>query len=101
MRVLLIINLFFSALCFIELLSKKAKLLTDNGEAARDACINGLDITISSNWCCHEQLKSGELSNTAIWAVYPSSRLLARKVRVFIDYFLELFGDKPYWEEGA
>ncbi len=80
----------------------------DNGEAVRDACINGMCITICSIWCAHEQLKSGELvqvlkdyplvNDTAIWAVYPSSRLLAPKVRAFIDYFVTLFGDRPYWE---
>lgn len=80
----------------------------DNGEAVRDACIAGLGITVCSVWCAYEQLQSGELvqilkdqalaSDTAIWAVYPSSRLLAPKVRAFIDYFSERFGDKPYWE---
>jgi DNA-binding transcriptional LysR family regulator len=81
---------------------------SDNGEAVRDACANGLGITLSSTWCCYQQLQRGELvevlkdyplvSNTAIWAVYPSSRLLAPKVRVFIDYFTDCFGDSPYWE---
>lgn len=80
----------------------------DNGEAVRDACAEGLGITICSVWCAYEKLRSGELvqilkgqplaSDTAIWAVYPSSRLLAPKVRAFIDYFIERFGDKPYWE---
>jgi len=83
---------------------------TDNGEAVRDAAKNALGITVSSTWCCYQQIQQGELvqilkdyplvSNTAVWAVYPSSRLLAPKVRVFIDYFSELFGDTPYWEEA-
>lgn len=82
---------------------------TDNGEAVRDASISGLGITLSSTWCCYEQIKRGELlqvlkdyplmSNAAIWAIYPSSRLLAPKVRVFIDYFSECFGGLPYWDE--
>tara|TARA_R110002167_G_scaffold876_3_gene3869 strand:+ start:9865 stop:10755 length:891 start_codon:yes stop_codon:yes gene_type:complete len=86
----------------------KGALRTDNGEAVRDACINGLGITISSKWSVYKHLQNGELiqilseypiaTNTAIWAVYPSSRLLAPKVRAFIDYFTEYFGDIPYWE---
>lgn len=86
----------------------KGRLRTDNGEAVRDACINGLGITINSSWNAYQQIKNGQLieilkdtpliSNTAIWAVYPSSRLLAPKVRAFIDYFSELFGDEPNWE---
>lgn len=81
---------------------------TDNGEAIRDACVNGLGITINSSWSAYQQLNSGKLvqvlkdfplvSNTDIWAVYPSSRLLAPKVRAFIDYFSSYFGKTPYWE---
>ncbi len=84
---------------------------TDNGEAIRDACINGLGITINSKWSVYESLKKKELieilkdspllSNTAIWAIYPSSRLLAPKVRAFIDYFAAYFGDTPYWESES
>lgn len=81
----------------------------DNGEAVRDACAQGLGVSITSTWCAYEKLRSGELvqvlqdypmvSEAAIWAVYPSSRLLAPKVRAFIDYFAQYFGDKPYWED--
>ena len=88
----------------------KNRLRTDNGEAARDACVRGIGITISSTWCCYQHVQRGELvqilkdyplsSNTAIWAVYPSSRLLPPKVRVFIDYFYERFTDTPYWDQA-
>ncbi|MDO6426709.1 LysR family transcriptional regulator [Thalassotalea sp. 1_MG-2023] len=87
----------------------KGKLRADNGEAVRDACINGLGITINSMWSAYQHLNNGKLvqilkdyplvSNTAIWAVYPSSRQLAPKVRAFIDFFSAKFGDKPYWEK--
>jgi DNA-binding transcriptional LysR family regulator len=88
----------------------KGNLRTDNGEAVRDACINGLGITISSKWSVYKHLQNGKIvqilteyplaSDTAIWAVYPSSRLLAPKVRAFIDYFTEYFGGTPYWEKS-
>jgi DNA-binding transcriptional LysR family regulator len=87
----------------------KGNFRTDNGEAVRDACINGMGITISSKWSVYQHINNGELvqiledfplvADTAIWAVYPSSRLLAPKVRAFIDYFTECFGETPYWEE--
>ena len=86
----------------------KGKFRTDNGEAVRDASVSGIGITIGSKWSVYKQIQSGELvhimpkhpliSETAIWAVYPSSRLLAPKVRAFIDYFSDYFGDEPYWE---
>jgi DNA-binding transcriptional LysR family regulator len=86
----------------------KGPLRVDNGESLRDASIEGIGITISSVWCAYQELANGKLvqvlndfplvSDTAIWAVYPSSRLLAPKVRAFIDYFTEFFGEVPYWE---
>lgn len=82
---------------------------SDNGEAVRDACLNGLGITVCSNWIAYEHFKKGALipilkdfpliSNTALWAVYPSTRQLAPKVRAFIDYFVGVFGETPYWDE--
>lgn len=89
----------------------KGRLRTDNGEAVRDACVQGIGITVNSTWSAYHHLQSGELvqilsnypliSNTALWAVYPSSRQLAPKVRAFIDYFTEVFGETPYWERAA
>ncbi|MGR4019110.1 LysR family transcriptional regulator [Vibrio harveyi] len=81
---------------------------TDNGDAMRDACIDGLGVSINSIWSVYKQLQKGELveilqdyplvMNASIWAVYPSSRLIAPKVRAFIDYFAEYYGQPPYWD---
>ncbi|WP_299871338.1 LysR family transcriptional regulator [uncultured Cocleimonas sp.] len=88
----------------------KGRFRSDNGEAVRDACVDGLGITINSQWIAYKHLESGELveilkdfplvSDTAIWAVYPSSQLLAPKVRVFIDYFSELYSSPVYWDKA-
>ncbi|GAA6185173.1 LysR family transcriptional regulator [Aliiglaciecola sp. 3_MG-2023] len=85
-----------------------SRFTTDNGEATRDASVNGLGITVASTWSVYQHLKEKTLvpvlsnypllSETDIWAVFPSSRLLAPKVRVFIDYFTAYFGDIPYWD---
>ncbi|MEM9102223.1 MAG: substrate binding domain-containing protein, partial [Pseudomonadota bacterium] len=86
------------------------RLRTDNGEAVRDAAVSGMGITLTSVWCAYQQLQRGELvqilqdhplvNDTAIWAVYPSSRQIAPKVRTFIDHFAKYFGEAPYWEDG-
>lgn len=83
-------------------------LRVDNGEAVRDACAAGLGLAISSTWCSYKEIASGELievladfplqRKTDIWAVYPNSQFISPKVRVFIDYFSEYFGDKLCWE---
>ena len=87
----------------------KGNFRTDNGEAMRDACVDGLGISINATWNVYRHLQQGKLiqiledypliSNTAIWAVYPSSHLLAPKVRAFIDYFSEQYASPPYWDE--
>lgn len=88
----------------------KGNFRTDNGEAIRDACVQGMGITINSAWSAYRHLANGAMvailkdypvvSDTAIWAVYPSSRQLAPKVRAFIDYFSRYFGDIPYWDKA-
>lgn len=85
-----------------------SQIRVDNGEAVRDACAHGLGLTINSTWSAYELLSHGKLvkvledfplvCNTAIWAVYPSSRLLAPKVSVFIEYLIQQFGPEPYWD---
>lgn len=93
----------------IQKIKPKGAIRIDNGESTRDACIEGAGLTLSSIWCAYKALKAGTLvqvlknypveSDTAIWAVYPSSRLVAPKVRAFIDYFKDYYGEVPYWEK--
>lgn len=93
----------------VRKIKPKGAIRIDNGESVRDACANGVGLTICSIWCAYKELKTGNLvqvlrdypltSDTAIWAVYPSSRLLAPKVRAFIDFFVEYYGEEPYWED--
>ena len=85
------------------------RLRTDSAEAMRDACIAGLGLSVNATWSVYQHLQRGELIqvladyplvfDNAVWAVYPSSRLLAPKVRAFIDYFADYYGDPPYWEQ--
>ncbi|WP_261818125.1 LysR substrate-binding domain-containing protein [Vibrio gallicus] len=81
----------------------------DQGEAIRDAAIDSLGIAMCSESLVYKQIQSGSLievlpdfplhDDASIWAVYPSSRLLASKVRAFVDYFSEYYGVPPYWEK--
>ena len=88
----------------------KNRLRMDNGEAVRDACIAGNGLTLTATWCSYPYLKDGRLiqvlkdtplaSQSALWAVYPSNRLLAPKVRLFIDFLIERFKGTPYWDKA-
>ncbi len=85
-------------------------LRINDGEAVRDAACAGLGIALMATWCAAEELRSGALvpalpeyplvSTQTLWALYPSSRELAPKVRAFIDWLVARFGPEPYWDHG-
>ena len=64
----------------------------------------GLGLVLKSTWDVGEDLRRGDLvpvltdhplvDQGAIWAVYPSARLLAPKVRAFVDFFADHFLSK-------
>lgn len=85
-------------------------LRINDGTAVRDAAAAGLGIALMATWCAMDELRSGALvpvltgypliSTQTLWALYPSSRELAPKVRVFIDWLVSRFGSEPYWDHG-
>lgn len=92
----------------VQHIKVKGKIKVDHGEAVRDAAVDGLGIAKCATWLTYQHLKEGSLvqvledypliDNSAIWVVYPSSRLLAPKVRAFIDYFSEFYQAPQYWD---
>lgn len=85
-------------------------LTTNSSEVIREAVLGGLGIALRSTWDVGADLAAGRLAqvlpefegttSTGIYAIYPSRQFLPVKVRLFIDYFAELFGSVPYWESG-
>lgn len=77
---------------------------TTSGSAIREAVLAGVGVAATPLWMVHDHLRAGRLREVlpeyapppvAINAVYPSSRHVATKVRVFIDYLREAFGRVP------
>ncbi|WP_207460062.1 LysR family transcriptional regulator [Azospirillum sp. SYSU D00513] len=68
-------------------------------EALRAACLGGLGLALLSAWDVVEELRAGTLlpvrldasipQEFAIWAVYPSARLVSPKLRIFIAALAE------------
>ncbi|KPF65834.1 LysR family transcriptional regulator [Bosea sp. AAP35] len=85
-------------------------LRTNSSEVVREALLAGLGIALRSTWDVGPELKSGALlrvlpgysvgQRVAIHAVYPSRRHMEQKVRAFVDYLGELYGQTPYWDAG-
>lgn len=78
--------------------------LTLNGAtAATEAAANGAGIACPPMWAARAALEEGrvvrilpdwEPVSRDLWAVYPSSRYLARRVRLFVDHLATAFGDE-------
>lgn len=82
----------------------------NDGEATRAMIENGLGIGISSLWNAGPSLDSGRLveilrdfpliTESAIWALYPSKRLVPPRVRAMIDFLVDRFSPVPPWERS-
>ena len=79
------------------------------GELLRDASVAGEGIAIHSLWHIADDLRAGRLqvvlpdfplATTAISAVMPQRRQVPPRVRAFVDFLVEEFGDNPPWERG-
>ena len=82
------------------------RLRADNGEALLRAAVGGIGVVQLPSFLVHDAVARGELvvaleefcsPALGIHAVYPARRLLAAKVRNFIDYLAAAFEDEP-WE---
>jgi DNA-binding transcriptional LysR family regulator len=82
-------------------------LCANNGEVLRDAAISGLGIALLPTFIIGGALQSGQLVSVlpayrppeaGLYALYPHSRHLAARVRVFIDFMRARFGGRPYWD---
>jgi len=76
-------------------------LCANNAEVLRDAAVKGRGVTLLPAFLAEPQLKSGALEvilpdykapMIALYAIYPPTRHLAIKVRLFIDFLVERFG---------
>lgn len=78
-----------------------------NGEVLRDWCLAGQGLALKSLWEVWQDIREGRLEvvlpdypppGHAITALYPHGRYLPVRVRVLIDFLVELFGPVPPWE---
>jgi DNA-binding transcriptional LysR family regulator len=85
-------------------------LKTNSSEVVREAVLSGMGIALRSTWDVGEDLRTGRLkavlpeyhasSRVAIHAVYPTRRFLPQKVRLFIDWLVDLYAPVPPWDVG-
>ena len=82
-------------------------LCTNNAEVLRDAAVQGRGIALLPTFIAGADFQQGRLATIlpgyqapeiSIYAIYPATRHLSLKVRVFIDFLVERFGGRPYWD---
>jgi DNA-binding transcriptional LysR family regulator len=82
-------------------------LCTNNAEVIRDAAVLGRGIALLPTFIAGADLQQGSLRSIltdyaapeiAVYAIYPPTRHLSVKVRVFIDFLVDRFGGRPYWD---
>jgi DNA-binding transcriptional LysR family regulator len=76
--------------------------------ALRTAALRGLGLALLPTFLVGEDLKAGRLvpvltgyapADAAVRAMYPHSRHLSAKVRMFIDFLIDRFGNDPDWDD--
>jgi DNA-binding transcriptional LysR family regulator len=86
-------------------LSPPSKFRCNNGDALREAAIAGGGLAYVPAFIVHEAVADGRLEvclsgfekdPIALYAVYPTTRHLPAKVRMFIDFLVEKFGADPF-----
>ncbi|WP_395713692.1 LysR family transcriptional regulator [Reyranella sp.] len=80
-----------------ETIAVQPRLLTNSGESLRTAALAGLGLAPAPEWLVADALVAGRLTRVltdyeppsgGIYAVYPTNRLLAPRVRVFVDHIV-------------
>ncbi|EAR07342.1 LysR family transcriptional regulator [Reinekea blandensis] len=83
-------------------------IIANNGDILVSAAVAGEGYILQPTFIVSEPLKSGQLSiilkdyepePMGLYAVYPHRKLLAPKLRAFIDFMSSYFGDPPYWDQ--
>ena len=85
----------------------RGRLESNFNEVIRDAVLAGVGIAQHSIWHVAGDLHAGRLQrvlpdhdvpDNEIYAVMPQRRLVPARVRAFVDFLADRFGDVPPWE---
>ncbi|HCH31788.1 MAG TPA: LysR family transcriptional regulator [Oceanospirillaceae bacterium] len=83
-------------------------LLANNGDAIKQLAQAGHGIVVLPTFIAWDALAKGDLvpvledyslPSMMAYAIYSPNRYLPKKVRRFIDFLLERFGENPYWDQ--
>ncbi len=93
----------------LYIVNVSAGIIANNGDFLKDMAIAGHGIVASPTFISWKALATGDLvtvlsdfnlPSTYAYAVYPQTRYLSQRTRIFIDFLSEYFGDNPYWDQS-
>jgi len=83
-------------------------LKASSGEFLRQAAVDGLGIVLMPVFIVYKEIEQGKLvplfteyrlPNLNAYAIYPPTRHLSQRVRVFVDFLVKRFEGTPYWDK--
>lgn len=86
----------------------KGRVQSNNGDFLKELALKGQGLIVMPTFVCWRELQSGELlrvlpdfelSTLNAYAIYPRNRFLSQSARGFIDFLVEYFEGKAYWDE--
>jgi DNA-binding transcriptional LysR family regulator len=91
-----------------ESIKVNGPVCADNGDILKAAAVNGLGVALLPTFIVGPELRAGRLRQVlpefcppeiSVYAVFPSRRYLSAKVRTFVDFLSEHFGEAPDWDQ--
>jgi DNA-binding transcriptional LysR family regulator len=91
-----------------QVIHTRPRMVANNGDFLRDLAISGHGIILTPSFIAWQAIAAGDLvpvlenyrpPQHSAYAVYPSTRYLSQRVRSFIDFLVERFGENPYWDQ--
>jgi DNA-binding transcriptional LysR family regulator len=86
----------------------RPSIVANNGDFLRDMAMAGHGIILTPSFIAWQAVAAGDLVSImpdycpprrSAYAVYPRTRYLSRRARMFIDFLVERFGENPYWDQ--
>ncbi len=83
--------------------------IANSSIALREAVLAGSGVALIPTFVVGPDIRAGRLRTVlpdfeiplhTMYALYPSSRHLSPKVRSFVDFLIERYGDKPSWDSS-
>jgi DNA-binding transcriptional LysR family regulator len=86
------------------------RLDCNDGQVLHDWCLAGLGIAWRSTWEVESQVAAGALVSVldefaappnGIYALFPQRKHLPLRVRLWVDYLKQRYGDPAYWQQRS